>query len=174
MEGTFASSRRGIKILHDQSLFAKLSKCEFYLTYILYLGHIIGQYGVKVDMEKIRAILEWPRPKSLTELREFIGIFTYYRKFMKGFSQFTLAIIDLTKKYAFQWHEGDEKYFQRMKYVIRNCPMISFLDFSKPFVLDCDASREGIGAVLKQGQHPIAFESRNLQPHDTYYPIYYK
>ena len=104
-----------LKILHDQSLFAKLSKCEFGLKNILYLGHIIGQDGVKVDMEKIRAILEWPRPKSLTKLRGFIGIFTYYRKFVKGFSQLTSPLIDFTKKDAFQWHEGAEKYFQRMK-----------------------------------------------------------
>ena len=78
-----------IKIMHDQYLFTKLSKCEFGLTDLLYLGHIIGQDGVKVDMEKIRAILEWPRsPKSLTKLTGFIGICTYYRKFVKGFSQF--------------------------------------------------------------------------------------
>ena len=76
-----------LKILRDQSLFANLSKCEFGLTDILYLGHIIGQDGVKVDVDKIRSILEWPRPKSLTELRGFIGICTYYRKFVKGFSQ---------------------------------------------------------------------------------------
>ena len=78
-----------LKILHDQSLFAKLTKCEFVLTELLYLGHIIGQDGVKVDMEKIRAIIEWSHPKNLTELRGFIGICTYYRKFLKGFSQLT-------------------------------------------------------------------------------------
>ena len=76
-----------LKILHDQSLFAKLSKCEFGFTELLYLGHIIGQYGVKVEMEKIKAIIECTRPKNLTELRGFTGICTYYRKFMRGFSQ---------------------------------------------------------------------------------------
>ena len=75
-----------LKILHDQYLFAKLPKYEFGLTELLYLGHIIGQLGVKVDMEKIRFVIEWPRPKNLTELRGFIGICTYYRKFVKGFS----------------------------------------------------------------------------------------
>ena len=81
----------------------------------MYLGHIIGQDGVNVDMDKIRAILEWPHPKSLTELRGFIEICTYYRKFVKGFSQITSPLTSLTKKYAFQWHEGDEMFFQRMK-----------------------------------------------------------
>ena len=87
--------------MHDKYLFANLSKCEFGLTYILYLGHIIGQDGVKVDIDKIRSILEWPRPKSLGELRGFIGICTYYRKFVKGFSQLTSPLTDLTKKDAF-------------------------------------------------------------------------
>ena len=134
---------------------------------LLYLGHIIGQYGLNVDMEKIRAILEWPRPKTLTELRGCIGICTYYRKFVKGFSQLTSPLIDLKKKDAFHWNEGAEKYFQIMKEVIRNFHILALPDFSKPFVLECDASGEGIGAVLKQGQHAIYFESRKLQPHEN-------
>ena len=81
-----------------------MSKCEFGLAEILYLGHIIGQDGVKVDMEKIRSILEWPRPKSLIQLRGFIGICTYYRKFVKWFSQLTSPLTILIKKDAFQWN----------------------------------------------------------------------
>ena len=129
----------GIKNLHDQYLFSKLSKYKFRLTELLHIGYIIGQYGVKVDMEKIRAILEWLRPKSLTKLRGFIGISTYYRKFVKGFSKLNSPLTDLTKKYAFQWHEGAKKYFQGMKEVISNYVILSFPDFSKPFVLECDA-----------------------------------
>ena len=100
-------------------------------------------------MDKIRAILEWHRPKSLTELRGFIGICTYYRKFVKRFSQLTSPHTDLTKKDAFQWHEGAENAFQIMKEVISNCHILALPDFSKPFVLECDASGEGIGVVLK-------------------------
>ena len=92
---------------------------------------------------------------------------------MKGFSQLTSPLTDLKKKYVFQWHEGAEKYFQRME-VIRNCHILAFPDFSKQFVLECDASGEGIGAVLKQGHHPIAFESRKLQSHEKLYSIYDK
>ena len=114
-------------------------------------------------MDKIRAILEWPHPKSLTGLRGFIEIFTYYRKFVNGFSQLTSPLTDLTKKYAFQWYEVAEKYFQKMKEVISNCPILAFDNFSKPFVLECDASVEGIGVILKQTQHPIYFESRNIK-----------
>ena len=144
-----------LKILHDQSLFAKLSKCEFGLTEILYLGNIIGQDGMKVVLEKIKAIIEWPHPKNLTKLRGFIGICTYYRAFVRTLSQLTSPLTDLTNKDAFQWREEVEKYFQRMKEVMSNCPILALPDFSKPFVLECDASREGIGVVLKQGQHPI-------------------
>ena len=139
--------------MHDQSLFANLSKCEFGLIEILYLGNTIGQDGVKVDMEKIRDIIEWPCPKNLTELRGFIGICTNYRNFVKGLSQLTSPLTNLTKKDDFQWHEGDEKYFQRMKKVIRNCPILALPNFSKSFVLEYDASGEGIGAALNQGKN---------------------
>ena len=98
-----------LKIMHDQSLFDKLSKCEFGLTNLLYLGHIIGQYGVKVNLDKIKSIIEWPRPKNLTELRGFIGLCTYYKKFVRSFSQLTSPLTDLTNKDAFQWHEEAEK-----------------------------------------------------------------
>ena len=93
-------------------------------------------------MEKITAILEWPRPKSLTELRGFIGFFTYYRKFVNGLSQLTSPLNDLTKKYVFQWHEWDKKYFQITKEVISNCPILALPDFYKPFVLECVASEK--------------------------------
>ena len=77
-----------LKTLQEQSLFAKMSKCEFEMKELLYVGHIIGQEGGKVHMEKIRDILEWPSPKNITELRGFIGICTYYKKFVKGVSLF--------------------------------------------------------------------------------------
>ena len=128
-----------LKILHDQSLFAKLSKCDFGLTDLLYIEHIIGEYFVKVDMEKIRAIIQWPHPKNITKLRGFIGFFTYYRKFLIGFSQYTSPLTDFTKKYPFQGHEGAEMFFQIMKEIISNSPLLAFPDFSKPFVLECNA-----------------------------------
>ena len=85
---------------------------------------------------------------------------------MKGFSQLTSHITNLKNKYAFQWHEGAEKYFQRMKEVVSNCHILALPHFSKPFVLECDALGEDIGAVLKQGKHPIDFESRKIQTHE--------
>ena len=100
-------------------------------------------------MEKIKSIIEWHHSKNLIELRGFIGICTYYRKFVKGFSQLTSPLTDLTDKYAFQWHEDSEKDFQIMKEVMSSCLVLALPDSSKPFVLEFDASREGMGAVLK-------------------------
>ena len=93
---------------------------------------------------------------------------------MKGFSKLTSSLTDLTKKDAFKWNEEDEKAFQKMKQVMSSCPILALPDFSKPFVVECDASGGGVGAVVKQGPHPIAFESRNLQPHEKLYSIYDK
>jgi hypothetical protein len=90
-------------IMEKQSLYAKESTCEFGMTKVLYLGQIIGVKGVQVHQENIQAIMEWPTPKTLMELRGFLGIFTYYKKFVKGFSQLCAPLIHLTKKGAFKW-----------------------------------------------------------------------
>ena len=95
-----------LKTLQEQPLSTKMSKCEFGMKELLYLGHIIGQ-GVKVHTKKIRAILEWPSPKNITKLRGFIGICTFYRKFVKGFSKLNSPPTDLTKKDAFKWDKED-------------------------------------------------------------------
>ena len=163
-----------LTILEDLSFFAKMSKCDFGMTQLLYLGHVICQEGVKVDLEKIKAILEWYNPRNLTELRGFIGLCNYYCIFVKGYSRYTTPLTYLTKKGAFSWSEEVEKDFQKMKEIMRNCPILSLLDFSKPFVLECDAFGVGIGAFLMQDRHPIAFESRKLQPHERLYSIYDK
>ena len=92
-----------LHILKEQQFYAKLSKCEFGLTEMFYLGHIIGIDGVKVHEEKIPAIRDWLEPRNVTELRGFVGICTYYRKFVKGFSQLSAPLTNLTKKGAFQW-----------------------------------------------------------------------
>ena len=98
----------------------------------------------------------------------------YYHIFFKGYSQYNGHLANLTKKGTFSWSEEDEKCFQKMKEIMRICPVLSLLDFSKPFVLECDASGEGIGAILMQYRHSIAFESRKLQPHERLYSIYDK
>ena len=93
---------------------------------------------------------------------------------MKGFSKLTSPLTNLTKKDAFTWNEEAENAFQEMKEVMSSCPILTIPNFSKPFVVECDASGGGVGVVLKQGQHPIAYHRIKLQPHENIYSIYEK
>jgi hypothetical protein len=161
-------------IMQSQPLYAKESKCEFNMRELLYLGHIIDEQGVQVHQEKIKAILDWPTPKNIMKLRGFFGLCSYYRRFMRGFSQLGAPLIDLTKKGDFHQTEASHSTFEKMKEVMSTCLVLALLDFSHPFVLECDASREGIGVVLMQGGHPIVFESRKLSESERLYSIYDK
>ena len=100
-----------LTMLADLSFFAKMSKCEFGMTGLLYRGHVICQEWVKVDPEKIKFVSEWASLRNLTKLRGSIGLCNYYRIFVKGYSQYTTTLTDLTKKGAFSWSEEAEKYF---------------------------------------------------------------
>ncbi len=161
-----------LSIMEEQSLFAKQSKCEFGMTEILYLGHVVSKHGVQVHQEKIHAILDRPPPKSLTDLRGFFGLCSYYRRFVKGFSQLSAPLMDLTKKGAFQWSEEAQLTFDKLKEAMSTCPVLALPDFNRPFILECDASGEGIGGVLMQDRHPIAYESRKLTLAECLYSIY--
>lgn len=136
-----------LSILGEQQLYAKMSKCEFGMTEMLYLGHVIGEQGVQVHQEKIQAILDWPTPRNVTELRSFLGLCTYYRRFVKGFSQLIAPLTDLTKKGAFSWGDGAQTALEKLKEVMSSCPVLALPDFTQSFVLECDASGEGIGAI---------------------------
>ena len=141
---------------------------------ILYLWHIISAEGVQVHMEKIRAIRDCPMPNTVTELKGFLGIFTYYRRYVKGFSQFTTPLTDLTKNGAFTWTVLAHKTFEEMKGIMSSCSVLVLPDFSQPFVVECDASGEGLGVVLMKNHHPIAFESRKVKSYECHYSIYDK
>jgi hypothetical protein len=163
-----------LAIMEDQYLYAKESKCEFGMKEVLYLGHIIGVKGVQVHQEKIQAILDWPTPKTLTELKGFLGICCYYRRFVKGFSQLCAPLTDLTRRGAFKWSPEAQLTFDKMKKVMSTCPVLALPDFAQPFIVECDASGEGIGAVLMQNRHPIVYEIRKLRGLELLYTIYEK
>jgi len=137
-------------ILEQHSLFAKASKCEFGMIEILYLGHKINAQGVSVDEEKIKAIVDWPQPKTLSPLRGFVGLCSHYRRFVKSFSSLAAPLTNLTWKGVFSWSEEAQRAFDKLKEVMSSCPVLAIPDFSLPFVLECDASGEGIRAVLMQ------------------------
>jgi hypothetical protein len=121
-----------LAIMEEQSLYARESKCEFGMTGVL-LGHIIGVKGVQVHQEKIQAILDWPTPRTLTELKGFLGIYCYYMRFVKGFSQLCAPLTDLTKKGAFKWSPEAQSTFEKMKKVMSSCPVLALPDFAQPF-----------------------------------------
>jgi hypothetical protein len=112
-----------------------------------------------VHQEKIRAILDWSTPRNVTELRIFFRLCSYYRQFVQGFSHLGASLTDLTKNGAFIWTEKSQEAFDHMKEVMFICPVLALPNFTLPFVLECDASNEGIDVVLMQGGHPIVFES---------------
>ena len=163
-----------LSILETESLYAKFSKCEFELEEIPYLGHKINAEGVSVDEEKIQVIKEWPRPKNLTQLRGFIGLCSYYRRFVKGFSKIASPLTNLNKKGYFAWNGRAQQEFDELKIIMSSCPILAIPNFAIPFELQCDASGDGIGAILMQKKHPIAFESRKLSESEKHYSIYDK
>ncbi|XP_059064922.1 uncharacterized protein LOC131856971 [Cryptomeria japonica] len=163
-----------LSILESKSLFAKESKCEFGMKELLYLAHIISADGVKLDLEKIKAIVDWPPPENLTHLKGFLGLCDFYRRFVKGYSHNGSPLTDLAKKGAFCWTEKAQTTFDKFKKIMSSCPVLAIPDFSKPFELQCDASGEGVGAVLMQDKHPIVFESRKLRGVERTYSIYEK
>jgi len=163
-----------LSILEENEFYAKKSKCTFGKEEVEYLGHIISREGVKVDSKKIQAIKEWPKPKNVSKLRGFLGLAGYYRRFVKNYAHVTAPLTNLLKKNSFQWDEEAEKCFESVKTIMSTTPVLATPDFSKPFVIECDASGFGIGAVLMQEGHPIAFESRKLNKKESLQSTYNK
>lgn len=156
--------RKTLQILKDNNLFVKMSKCDFGVTQIEYLGHVISNGGVATDPKKIEAMVQWPVPKTLKELRGFLGLTGYYRKFVKGYSIISRPLTDLLKKNAFKWSSEAQTAFQRIKDAMVQAPVLALPDFTQPFIVETDACKDGIGAVLQQGRRPVAYISQKLSP----------
>jgi transposase InsO family protein len=163
-----------LQLLKEQQLYAKPSKCFFGVKEVDYLGHIVSHEGVKVDPNKIKAMMDWPIPKTLKNLRGFLGLTGYYRKFVRNYGRIAAPLTPLTKKDAFSWTPKATKSFEQLKEVMCKAPVLTTLDFTKTFIVECDASGNGIGAVLMQEGRPLAFESRPLKGRDLHKPIYEK
>ncbi|CAH9143923.1 unnamed protein product [Cuscuta epithymum] len=149
-------------ILHENQLYAKISKCSFGLQQVDYLGHTVSAQGVSMDRKKVHAVLDWPKPITTKQLRGFIGLTGYYRRFIQSYASIATPLTDMLKQDKFQWSEEAEAAFAKLKEVITQAPILTLPDFSKPFILETDASGTGIGAVLRQGNHPIAYFSKKL------------
>jgi hypothetical protein len=154
-----------LQLLQCDQWQVKMPKCLFAQRQLRYLGHIISEDGVATDPAKMQAVLQWSTPKTVKELRSFLGLAGYYRRFVKHFGLISKPLTDLLRKGAvFVWTDIHEQAFDRLKTALTTAPVLALSDFSKPFTMETDASGGGIGAVLMQGGHPLAFLSKALGP----------
>ncbi|KAJ9534101.1 hypothetical protein QJQ45_002104 [Haematococcus lacustris] len=170
----FVHLRRVLDLLRKHKFFAKLSKCEFMKTALKFLGHIVSDRGVAVDPDKIQSITTWPVPNSLTALQRFLGAANFVRKFVHNFSALAAPLTDMTGKEGlkYDWkHWPDDKLqaFHALKHAVSKVPLLRIPDISKPFQVYCDASLQGVGAVLMQDGHPLAYLSKKLSPAEKNY-----
>jgi hypothetical protein len=148
--------------LREHTLFAKLSKCVFATEQVEYLGHVISAQGVATDPKKIEAVKAWPLPQNITQLRGFLGLAGYYRRFVKNFGLICRPLHDLLKKDSFKWTNSQTVTFEQLKTSLITAPVMALPDFHEPFTLETDASGTGLGAVLMQQGKPIACFSKTL------------
>jgi hypothetical protein len=139
-----------LQLLKEQQLYAKPSKCFFEVKEVEYLGHIVSHEGVKVDPNNIKAMMDCLIPKTLKNLRGFLGLTGYYCKFVRHYGRIETPLTTLTKKDAFSWTLEATKAFEQLKEVMCKAPVLTTPDFKKTFIVECDASGNGIGVVLMQ------------------------
>jgi hypothetical protein len=147
-----------LQLLKEKQLYAKPSKCFFGVKEVEYLGHIVSHEGVKVDSNKIKAMMDWLIPKTLKNLRGFLGLTGYYRKFVRNYGRIATPLTKLTKKDSFSWTLEATKAFEQLKEVMCKAPVLTTPYFTKTFIVECDASGNGIVVVLMQEGRPLAFE----------------
>ncbi|XP_047943092.1 uncharacterized protein LOC125189916 [Salvia hispanica] len=151
-----------LSILALHKFFVKLSKCSFCSNSVDYLGHLIMDGVLKADPKKIESMSAWPTPKNIKQLRGFLSLTGYYRHFIRHYAMIAAPLTKLLKKDAFHWSTSAEDSFIALKFAMTTAPVLHLPDFNKPFYLETDASNVGIGAVLLQDEHPLAFYSKKL------------
>ena len=169
--------REVLSRLQGAGLTAKPSKCHFGMLECTYLGHVVGKGVVQPEPSKIQAVINFPIPSTKTQVRGFLGLTGYYRRFIPNYAAMVAILTDLTKKSAsvqVQWSEQCNHVFDELKRILCCSPVLRSPDFKKPFVLQTDASDRGVGAVLSQrneagDDNPIAFFSKKLQPREERY-----
>ncbi|GKB66619.1 putative reverse transcriptase domain-containing protein [Tanacetum coccineum] len=135
-----------------------------------FLGHVIDSQGIHVDPAKIKAVKNWASPITPTKVRQFLGLAGYYRRFIEGFSKIAKSLTELTQKNKkYSWGENQESAFQLLKQKLYEAPILALPKGNDDFVIYCDASHQGLGAVLMQREKVIAYASRQLKPHKENY-----
>ncbi|GJZ69036.1 putative reverse transcriptase domain-containing protein [Tanacetum coccineum] len=157
-----------LELMKKERLYAKFLKCDFWLDSVQFLGHMIDRIGVHVDPAKIEAIKSWAAPTTPTEVRQFLRLVGYYRRFIKGFSLISKPLTKLTQRNKkYEW--GEEEAFQTLKKKLCSAPILALPEGMEDFIVYCDASLKGYGAVLMQREKVIAYASRQLKVHEKNY-----
>ncbi|KAL0537612.1 hypothetical protein IC582_026595 [Cucumis melo] len=165
--------RMVLQTLRDNKLYAKFSKCEFWLKQVSFLGHVVSKTGVSVDPAKIEAVTGWTRPSTVSEVRSFLGLAGYYRRFVENFSRIATPLTQLTRNgVPFVWSKACEDSFQTLKQKLVTAPVLTVPDGSGSFVIYSDASKKGLGCVLMQQGKVVAYASRQLKSHEQNYPTH--
>ena len=157
--------------------YANPDKCEFFQAKVNFLGHVISEGGVAVQQHKVESIAKWPRPQSVSDVRKFLGLTGYYRRFVAGHSRISAPLSDLTcKDTPFVWGEKEEAAFEQLKTALASAPLLVTPDNAKPYVLHTDASGYAIGASLSQmterGLQPVAFLSKKMNAAQRNYSVH--
>ena len=164
-------------ILRKHKIYCQLAKCKFFTNEVNFLGHVINQNGVQMQLDKIKSILNWSIPKTVKQLRGFLGLTGYYRKFIKGYSIITAPLTNaLRGKIQYQWNEQCQLVFDKLKQLVSTKPILIMPDDSKEYIIACDACKYGVGAVLQQnhgnGLQPIAYFSKKFSKAQLNYSTY--
>ena len=162
-----------LQTLRDPQLYAKLSKCQFWLERVAFLGHVISAEGVSVDSQKIEVVLIWKPPKNVSEVRSFLGLARYYRKFVEGLSKIAAPLTKLTRKDAkYDWVDACQRSFEELKGRLTSAAVLSMPNGRYDFVVYSDASGQGLGCLLMHNDRVIAYASRQLKKHEENYPTH--
>ena len=156
--------------LRENKLYAKKSKCEFWLDEVSFLGHVVSNSGIAVDPSKVRDVLNWKPPTNASEIRSFLGLAGYYRRFIEDFSKLAKPMTALLEKSAkFIWSDKCQENIEELKKRLTTAPVLTLPDLSKTFSIYCDASRLVLGCVLMQEGRVVAYASRQLRKHELNY-----
>ncbi|GKB84467.1 putative nucleotidyltransferase, ribonuclease H [Tanacetum coccineum] len=159
-----------LELLRKEKLYAKFSKCEFWLQEVHFLGHVVNQNGIHVDPSKIEAVKNWKTPTTPSEIRSFLGLASYYQRFIANFSKIAKPLTSLTQKnQKYVWGMEHEEAFQTLKNNLCDASILTLHDGVEDFVVYCDASNQGLGCVLMQRGKVIAYASRQLKIHEKNY-----